>query len=72
MLIPRRDLLDAEPQQRAERFTRGGADPVRIAAAGVQHLCIALPFALGSKRNELVLELERAQLKQLLLFSPSY
>ena len=62
-------LFDAEAQQRAEGLTRRGANPVRIAAPGVQHLSIAFPFAFGRQRNEFVLEFEGTQLEQVPLFS---
>ena len=44
-------LLDTETEQRAECFPGGGTYPVWIAAPGVQHLGIALPFSVSAARK---------------------
>ena len=56
-------LLDAEAEQGAERLARRGADPVRVAAAGVQS-GTGPPFGLGRQSDQLVLQLERAELEE--------
>ena len=60
-------FLEAEAEEGPEGIARRGADPVRVAAAGVEELGHIIAFGDLGELDQFVLQFERAEFEQRLL-----